>query len=566
MRSVPQVLVLVAVAACASPLASAQTKPAGSPSAPAPSASAPSPATAAPRPAAVLPAAPAGSLSLLPPGAAPVLLAQAVPVPTGAAGAPAPAGAQGNDAAVVTAPPKPPPIDVEDPLLTPVPPAANQITGFREVLNLLSNESLTLRIAQQDIERAKGQERTAVAAMLPTINATGQTSTTPFQDFSCGPADATTCQFQRITQQRQASFSQGALSLTEILSARSFYAIGTASKSVEAAKLRAEDARRQAIAAAASAIVSVVSAERVAEINRVALRAALQRLELTKRRKRLGSGTDLDIVRAEQDAASSRSQIVSGDETLRKARESLGQLFGKSEAFGVPATFTLDDIEPALRSACKPAKADERTDVLAAKVDLEVAKRGVTDVKLGYLPTLQLSSNLATSSTDTESKTKVPVAPPALNPPITFPGVITETQTSVISQTRTSWSISALLTVPIWDGGARYGQTRTANANVEQAKTKLEQATVTATVEATQAQRSITVAEQARAVAEQARNLARETARLSQVAFESGAGTSLDLVDSGRVLRQAELDLAVKELEVVRARIAALLALSACNL
>lgn len=536
MRSVPQVIVLVA-AACAASIASAQTSPS------------PPAATAPARPAAVVPFAPASSLSLLPPGASPLLLAQAPPLPASTAAAPqagatppaAPAATTATD--VVQ---KPPTIEVEDPLLTPVPPPAQVLNGFREVLNLLSNESLTLRIAKQDIERAKAQERVAMAAVLPTLNASAQVSTTPYQNFTCRPEDVQTCQFQNLTQQRQAAFSQASLQLTEVLSARSFYALGTASKSVDATKLRAEDARRQAIAAAASAIVVVVTNERLAEINRVGLRASLQRLELTKRRKRLGSGTDLDIVRAEQDAASSRGLIVSGDESLRRARESLGALFGKSEAYGVPATFTLDDIEPALRSACKIAKPDERADVLAAKVDLEVAQRGVTDVKLGFAPTLQLSSSLSTSATDTES--------------------VTGTTSSVISNQRTSWSISALLSVPLYDGGARYGQLKVAGAAVDQAKTRVEQATVTATVEATQAQRAITVADQARTVSEKARDLARETARLSQVAFESGAGTSLDLVDSGRILRQAELDLAVKELEVVRAKIAALLALSACDM
>lgn len=518
MRSVPQVLVLVALAACAAPV-SAQPRPA-------PPGTAAAPATP-PQP------------GKQPTASAPDAKGAAAQAPADAKGAAAAQAPAGTDA-----PQKPPSIDVDDPLLAPMVPAPHMITGFREVLSLLSNESLTLRIAQQDIERAKGQERTALAGVLPSLSATGQATLRPFQDqsVSCTPSGTQFCSFNNSVQPSQ---TNGSLRLAELLSARSWYAIGTAEKSVDASKLRAEDARRTAIAAAASAIVSVVTGERVAEINRVGLRAALQRLELTKRRKRLGSGTDLDIVRAEQDAATSRSQLVSGDETLRKARESLGQLFGKSEGYGVPVTFTLDAIEPALKSACKPAKADERTDVLAAKVDLEVAQRGVTDVKLGFLPTLELSTTLSVSSSQSELRGDVPLS--------------TSTQTTV-------WSIGALLTVPIWDGGARYGQMKTANANVEQAKTRVEQATVTATLEATQSQRAINVAEQARTLSERARDLARETARLSQVAFESGAGTSLDLIDSGRVLRQAELDLAVKELEVVRAKIAALLALSACNL
>ncbi len=446
----------------------------------------------------------------------------------------------------VAAPPSAPMIDVDDPLLAPVPAAAHTFGGFKEVLTLLSNDSLTLKIAQQEVARVEGQKRVALAAVLPRVTAIGRASATPLRPE---PAISQTSQVLPFTQ--QVGFVQASLGLTQPISIRDIYALGTTDKSLEASKLRAEDARRTAIAAAASAIVAVVTAERVAEINRVGLRAALQRLELTKRRKRLGSGTDLDIVRAEQDAASARSQIVTGDENLRKAREALGQLFGKSDAYGVPSTFTLNDIEPALRGACTQAKAEDRTDVLAAKADLEVAKRGVTEVKLTFAPTAEVSTNVNFQSN-------------IIDAGITQNGTILGRNT--LTQDAASWSIAALLTIPIWDGGARYGQMKTASATVTQAQTRVEQATVTATLEAQQAQRAITVADAAKAVSEKSRDLARETARLSQVAFESGSGTSLDLVDSGRVLRQAELDLAVKELEVVRAKIAALLALSTCKL
>lgn len=491
MRSASSALAALLVA-CVAPLALGQTAPAGAPPGQG------SPAAAAP---------PAAS----PPSTAP--------------------------AAPGDAPPKPPSIDVDDPLLAPVPAPAHTFNGFKEVLTLLSNESLTLRIAQQDIQRAEGARRAALAATLPQLTGRADASN---QLLRCTPGDITAsgepCRDLAAFGQAVERFGAG-LTLSVSLSPRSWYAVGTNDKVVEASKLRVEDARRTAITAAANAIVAVVTAERVAEINRVGLRAALQRLELTKRRKRLGSGTDLDIVRAEQDAASARSQIVTGDENLRRSRESLGALFGKADAYGVPTTFTLNDIEPALKAACAPAKADERPDVLAAKTDVKVAERQVTDVKLAFSPTVDLSSTLSANNF-----------------------------VSGVSGDNATWSISAVLSVPIWDGGARYGQLKTQNANLEAARTRVEQATVTATLESTQAQRAITVAEQAKSVSEKSRDLARETARLSQVAFESGSGTSLDLVDSGRVLRQAELDLALKELEIVRAKIAALLALSACKL
>ena len=53
--------------------------------------------------------------------------------------------------------------------------------------------------------------------------------------------------------------------------------------------------------------------------------------------------------------------------------------------------------------------------------------------------------------------------------------------------------------------------------------------------------------------------------RLARLNFQLGRGTSLDLVDAARQLRQAEIQLAVQEFNTVQAKIAALLALSDCN-
>ena len=67
-------------------------------------------------------------------------------------------------------------------------------------------------------------------------------------------------------------------------------------------------------------------------------------------------------------------------------------------------------------------------------------------------------------------------------------------------------------------------------------------------------------------VAKKSRDLAADVERLSRTSFEVGAGTSFDLVDASRRLREAELTLAVRELDLVQAKIAALLASSNCTL
>src|SRR5260221_260107 len=77
----------------------------------------------------------------------------------------------------------------------------------------------------------------------------------------------------------------------------------------------------QRVAAAADGIVSVATAERLAEVSRVALRSALSTLALSRRRAELGVATRLDLLRGEQDLSEARAQVVAADEGLVRARE-----------------------------------------------------------------------------------------------------------------------------------------------------------------------------------------------------------------------------------------------------
>ena len=70
---------------------------------------------------------------------------------------------------------------------------------------------------------------------------------------------------------------------TLLFNQRAWYAIGTAHRAEEVARLTLEDTKRVISLNVASTIVAVVTAERVAELNRLGLRNALTRLELTTR-------------------------------------------------------------------------------------------------------------------------------------------------------------------------------------------------------------------------------------------------------------------------------------------
>jgi outer membrane protein TolC len=248
-------------------------------------------------------------------------------------------------------------------------------------------------------------------------------------------------------------------------------------------------------------------------------------------------GTGLDVVRAEQDVSSARAAIVSGDELLRKAREALGLALGLPEQVGVSRAIHIDEVAAEAERTCPRVKdLAERTDILAAQKKLEVTERNVANVERAFLPTLNAQSTLSSTTADLGNTTP-----------------------------RTTWNVTAVLSIPIWDGGARYGALGNARALRDQSGFQLESARRTATIAVTQARRSVTVAESALDVAQQARQQAAEVDRLTQTAYRAGQGTSLELVVAASALRSAEITLALREFDVVNARLQALFALARCS-
>ncbi len=421
-----------------------------------------------------------------------------------------------------------PPSPAASSILPPLPAAPHILRQWKEIVALVDSRSVDLMLSRQRVLRAEGQARQALAGALPTISGRASLG----YNFSSQGALGNDPGSGAIT--RSGSSASAQLSVSQpILAPKAWYGIRTADLGVESAKLSVEDQRRAALLSVASAVIAVISAERVAEINREGHKTALARLAMTQRRLMLGSATRLDVLRLEQDAQAAKASAIGADESLLRARESLGLVFNSDEAYGVDPGFSLNEMEGTLRSTCAKGPVDQRPDIKAAQIDLELARRGIVDNKLSYAPTAVLSSSTGVN-----------------NQPISSP-------------TTFSWSIQAVLTLPLWDGGARYGAMRIAQAAEEEQKLRLSAALQGAKVELSQAQRAVLVAEEARNVAEEQKILAREAEALSLKAFESGAGTSFDLVDTAQKVRAAEIDVARKELELVRARMGALLAGSA---
>ena len=469
-----------------------------------------------------------------------VKTAPIAPAPPPGSAAQALATSSGSSSVVL-----PPPPPVTDALLELPAAAPHQVSSWREALGIVKARSPDLQIALGNVLRAEAQTRVVLAQLLPQINSTGTVSRVLVRSNSnpqTGQVDTIFLPPNSVVYSLSGNLS------VPIINVRSWYAQGTAELAVQVAQLSLQEQRRQLALAVARTLVSVITAERVSELNRISLRGSLERLVLTKRRSELGVANALDVLRLEQDVATARATVISGDENLRQAREALGVALGQGEAYGVPRQVDLDSLLADTQQACGMiSSADDRTDVVVAREQVEQAKRTLGDVRRQFLPTLNLST---TGGLQLQSLTNQ------------FSGL---GGLSTSYNTFYSWNVGLSLNWNIWDGGARYGLLRDARAQIDIAQAQLQRTRNNAFVDVTQARRGIDVADQARHVADDGRALAREAERLARINFELGRGTSLDLVDAARQLRAADINLALREFDLVQARLRSILSQSTCQ-
>lgn len=459
--------------------------------------------------------------------------------PTPALGQPAPADpAPGRSGPVAEAalPDEPRIPDVSDPMLEPMPAPRRSLASWQQAISTARQRSSSLRIAAANVELASAQARQALAGALPSL--TGSANLNHHLLRGTGLRFGSSGLTQGDIPDPATTWNAGLGLRQPLFAPAAWQAHGTAKAAADASRLSAKDAERLVLGAVADTLVSVVTAERVAEMSRIALRSALSTLALTRTRAQLGAASAVDVLRAEQEVALSRAQIVSGDEAVRRSREALGLALGHSEGWGVKPGIQVAALAADARASCRAEESvASRADVRAAAANVALAERAVDNVDWQFAPTVDLVSNLTYLSEDRTSPNGEHVI----------------------------WTVGAQLVWPLYDGGLRYGRKEAEHSRVRVAREQLTDTQRRAELEVVQADRSIAVAQANLEVAARSREIARESARLARVAFVNGSGTSFDLVDAARRLREADIDLTIKEFEVIRAQITALLARATCD-
>ncbi len=264
---------------------------------------------------------------------------------TGQAAQPPPAGSPAATSAMITVPPPP---AVDDPMLGPVPPPTRMLGSWQQAMELLRARSTDLRIALDQVLQAEAQTRIALAQYLPTITGNARpvrstgwnTKTTPTIG-GIGGLSVSTNGVVPASRVPIPNTAAGTIQLTQdVINLPEFDQISINELGEDAARLSVDQEKRTLALSVANQIVAVVTAEREAEINRVGLRVALEQAEISVRKRALGAANGLDVVRAKQNAANARASLVTGDESLREAREALASRSASPKRWGSPWTST----------------------------------------------------------------------------------------------------------------------------------------------------------------------------------------------------------------------------------
>jgi outer membrane protein TolC len=384
--------------------------------------------------------------------------------------------------------------------------------SFTDAVNRALAHSAPTIIAQEEIRRSEALVEQVRSAWYPSLNANAT--------YTRLDADRT---FNGRVVEDANSFGANLQLVVPIVQPRAWVATARAKDNVDIAKATAADVRVQIALATGRAYLTIVAQRRILETAARARDTAKAHEDFTKQRFQGGIGNRLDFVRASQERASSEAAVSAQRISLVRAQEALGVLAGENGPLDVGGNAELP-APPTLAAALGEAET-RRTDVVAQRERVESARKAVRDAYADYLPVLSA------------------VAQPFYQNPAS------------LTTPTTGWQAQLLFTLPLYDGGNRYGLEHERSALHEEAKAKLNATLRQARAEVRTAFDAVLATDQALGQAREAATLATEALQLTQLAYQAGATSNLEVIDAERRSRDADTSAVIAEDAARQARL-----------
>jgi outer membrane protein TolC len=354
----------------------------------------------------------------------------------------------------------------------------------------------TYATAQLEIRRAEAVVRETAAAWLPTLYAN---------------AGATHLDGNRVEAGNiilaQNELAANVTLTVPIVMARQWLSTTEARLSAEAIRATSADARRTVAYATGQAFLAVYAQKFVIEVDETALENAKSHADYAHQRYAGGVGNVLDEVRARQEVATDAALVQQAYSQLATAEEVLGILAGEEGPLDTEGDATLPE-PPSLQTGLDEAV--HRTDVVALADRSQAASQVFRDDWSNYAPYLAA------------------IAEPFYQNP------------AIPTLPLTGYALSLMLTVPLYDGGLRYGQHREHRALLDEANVAYGAGLRQARSDVRDSSEAMARADQALRSSRAAASLANRALELANTAYRAGAVTDIEVIDAERAARDAD--------------------------
>ena len=320
--------------------------------------------------------------------------------------------------------------------------------------------------------------------------------------------------------------------------------------------------------------LSVLQAQERASLQDTLLVQAQSQLVLAKARSLVGSGTQLDISRAEVTVGQQQVQVIQARNQIDIEKLRLFQQMGVEQPSNVVLTTLFTDMSepPPLADLLSSARLQNPV-VLALRSREKVADLNVKSARSAYSPTLNLSTGLsgytysyassdflvqqasAASVSSKASCIRAEEVRAALNLPNTLSQcqaiTFTDAQASALRSgnsqfpfnfQRSPRSISAAISLPLFDGFAREQRVQEALAGSEDARFSVRARELALTADVTAAYLTLTTAAKTAAIQQQNSAKAKLELKFAQDRYRTGSVTLVDVTDARAAYERAESD------------------------
>ncbi|MCS6861223.1 MAG: TolC family protein [Abditibacteriales bacterium] len=250
------------------------------------------------------------------------------------------------------------------------------------------------------------------------------------------------------------------------------------------------------------AYFEVLRARRLREVGQETLKAAEEHLRVTKARFQAGVTAKFDVLRSEAEVEDARQRLIDDEALVAFAEAQFNTVLGRPlmTPVNIASVEDMPVMTVTLEKALETAHT-HRPELLALQQQVDIAQQQIRLARAGWKPNLDVVSNY--------DRTR-----------------------ATAFQRSTAYALTAVLTVPLFDSGLARAQVAEAQKSLKEAEQHVESVRQRVELEVKQAYLNLSRARQRRVTAEKQLAAAAESLRVSEVRYNAGVGTNVEVTDA----------------------------------